>query len=217
MIDFLHAKGLMIRVFLSCLLLLPLVAAQAAEGQLEIGSISGRPAQTKQLPPTQEAPPGGDFTLQSASGPVSLKDFRGKVVLLFFGYASCPDICPTALSNIANMLNALSEEELTKVRGLFISVDPKRDTPEKLADYVAYFHSGLVGVTGGEEEVARVAGLYGAQYYEVELEGSAMGYAVNHSSVTYLVTPAGDLRFIFPHGTPPSMFLEAVRHVLAGR
>jgi len=205
------------RAFLFCLLLLPLFALQAAEGQkTEPDSISGRASQTIQLPPTQEAPPGGDFTLQSAEGPVSLHDFRGKVVLLFFGYASCPDVCPNALSYTVQALDGLSEKELARVQGLFVSVDPKRDTPAELAEYVAYFHPNLMGITGTEEAVAQVAGLYGAQYYEAELEGSPLGYVVNHSSVTYLITQDGALRFIFPHGTPPSVVLEAIQHVLNG-
>jgi protein SCO1/2 len=216
MFDLRQAKRTMKRAFLFCLLL-PLYALQAAEGPTaQVGSISGRSSQTTQIPPPQEAPSGGDFTLQSAAGPVSLQDFRGKVVLLFFGYASCPDVCPNALSYMVQALDGLSEKELARVQGLFVSVDPRRDTPTELADYVAYFHPNLVGVTGTEEEVAQVAALYGAQYYEAELEGSPLGYVVNHSSVTYLITQDGALRFIFPHGTPPSVVLEAVQYVLNG-
>lgn len=168
-------------------------------------------------PAISEAPPGGDFTLQSADGPVSLKDYRGKVVLLYFGYTKCPDVCPTSLSFLTQALNDLTDAELKQVQGIFVSVDPKRDTPEVLKEYVEYFHPRLVGVTGTVEEVAEVAALYGAQYYEVELEGSAFGYSVNHSAVTYLITPGGVLRFIFPHGTPPQVIVEAIRYVLSGK
>ena len=168
------------------------------------------------VPETEEAPPGGDFTLQSKYGPVSLKDFRGKVVFLYFGYTKCPDICPTSLAFITETLTSLSDEELEKVKGIFVSVDPKRDTPEDLAEYVEYFHPNFVSVTGSEKEIAAVSKLYGAQYYEVELEGSAFGYAVNHSAAVYLIQPDGGLRFIFPHATPSSVMLEAVRYLLAG-
>jgi len=168
-------------------------------------------------PAIKEAPPGGDFTLQSVDGPVSLKDFRGQVVLLYFGYTKCPDVCPTSLSFLTQALNELTDDELKQVQGIFVSVDPKRDTPEVLKEYVEYFHPRLVGVTGTAEEVAEVAVLYGAQYYEVELEGSAFGYSVNHSAVTYLITPEGVLRFIFPHGTPPQVIVEAIRYVLSGK
>ena len=168
-------------------------------------------------PAIEEAPPGGDFTLQSADGPVSLKDFRGKVVLLYFGYTKCPDVCPTSLSFMTQALNELTEDELAAVQGIFVSVDPRRDSPAALKEYVEYFHPNIVGVTGTEKEVAEVAALYGAQYYEVELEGSAFGYSVNHSAVTYLITPDGTLRFIFPHGTPPQVIVEAIRYVLSGK
>ena len=84
-----------------------------------------------------------------------------------------------------------------------------------LAQYVAYFHPNLIGVTGTQQEVAEVAQLYGAEYYEVQLEDSAFGYSVNHSAVTYLITGEGNLRFIFPHGKPPSVLIEAIRYLLA--
>lgn len=162
-------------------------------------------------------PPGGDFTLRSASGPVSLRDFRGKAVLLFFGYTHCPDVCPNALAYLAQVLNGLSGEEQRRVQGIFISIDPERDTPEALAEYVAYFHPGLIGVTGTGEEVATVAGLYGAQYCRVEPADPSMGYSISHSAVAYLVSPDGELRFIFPHATPPGVLLEAVQYLLNGK
>ncbi len=162
------------------------------------------------------APTGGDFSLHSSKGPISLKDLRGKVVLLYFGYTKCPDVCPTSLSITTQMLNELSEDELKNVQAVFVSVDPKRDTFENLDQYVSYFHPNLMGVTGSEEEVAVAADLYGAEYYEVDLKDSAFGYSVNHSAVTYLITPEGELRFIFPHATSASVVLEAVRYILSG-
>jgi len=180
------------------------------------GDASPPPAGKDKVLESAEAPPGGGFTLQSSSGPVSLQDFRGKVVLLYFGYTRCPDICPTSLSFIIQALNGLTDAEMERVKPIFISVDPTRDTPEVLAEYVEYFHPAMVGVTGSEKEVAEVAERYGAKYYEVELKGSAFGYSVNHSAATYLVTPDGKLRFIFPHGTPSSVMLEAIRYVLEG-
>ncbi len=178
------------------------------------GSIGQTNTKKVEIPQQQEAPPGGDFALHAASGPVTLQDFRGKVVMLYFGYTTCPDICPTALSFLTQALNGLNSEELKKVQGIFISLDPKRDTPEKLAEYTRFFHPNLIGITGTAEEVATAARLYGVQYYEAELEDSPIGYAVNHSSVTYLITSDGALRFIFPHATPPSVMQKAIRYVL---
>ncbi|MES9895519.1 MAG: SCO family protein [Candidatus Thiodiazotropha endolucinida] len=172
-------------------------------------------AQKDEILSSRSESPGGDFVLYSSQGKVSLKQFRGKVVLLYFGYTKCPDVCPTSLSIIAQALNELSEEELKSVHGVFISVDPKRDDVQVLDEYVRHFHPNLVGVTGSEGEVAEVARRYGAQYEEVALEGSDFGYAVNHSSVTYLITPEGDLRFMLPHQTPVFVILEAIRYLLA--
>lgn len=172
-------------------------------------------AQKDEILSSRSESPGGDFVLYSSQGKVSLKQFRGKVVLLYFGYTKCPDVCPTSLSIIAQALNELSEEELKSVHGVFISVDPKRDDVQVLDEYVRHFHPNLVGVTDSEGEVAEVARRYGAQYEEVALEGSDFGYAVNHSSVTYLITPEGDLRFMLPHQTPVFVILEAIRYLLA--
>lgn len=164
---------------------------------------------------TAEVPTGGDFTLQSINGPLSTKDLRGKVILLYFGYTKCPDVCPTSLSFMTQALNGLTEVELNNVAGIFISVDPKRDDVETLKHYTNFFHKNLIGVTGTAEEVADVAKLFGAKYYEVELPGSAFGYSVNHSSVTYLIDKKGELKLIFPHETPSSVMLEGVRYLLA--
>ncbi|MCG7901264.1 MAG: SCO family protein [Candidatus Thiodiazotropha weberae] len=160
---------------------------------------------------------GGDFTLQSSQGEFSLEQLRGKVVVLFFGYTKCPDVCPSSLALLSQALNELSEEELQQVHGVFISVDPKRDTFQALDDYLSYFHPNLIGVTGSESEVAKVAKLYGAQYVEVKLEASAFAYAVDHSATTYLISPEGELRFLLPHQTPSVMILEAIRYLLAER
>ncbi|WP_456404959.1 SCO family protein [Thiolapillus sp.] len=175
-----------------------------------------QPAATSDVPGITEAPPGGDFTLHSGDRTFSLKDHRGKVVLLYFGYTKCPDVCPTSLSYMAQGFNDLKDEELKQVVGVFVSVDPKRDTQELLDEYVEYFHPNFVGVTGAEKEIAEAAALYGAQYYEVELEGSAFGYAVNHSAATYLIAPNGEMRFIFPHNTSPEVITEAIRYILDG-
>lgn len=163
------------------------------------------------LPPMSGAPKGGDFVLQSKDGPVSTEVFRGKVLLLYFGYTQCPDVCPTSLSLITQSLNELESAELDKIAGMFVSVDPKRDTVTALAEYVGYFHPNFIGVTGDAEDVATAARLYGAQYSFTETGDSAMGYIVNHSATIYLIDQEGILRFAFPHETPPEAMLGAMR------
>lgn len=171
----------------------------------------------EEAPQISAAPVGGEFLLYSSKGPVALSDFRGKVVLLYFGYTKCPDVCPTSLSIMTQALNGLSESELIGVQSIFISVDPQRDTYEALDEYADYFHPNLMGITGTPEQVAEVAARYGARYYQVELEGSSFGYAVNHSSVIYLLSQQGVLHFLFPHATPSSVILEAIRYQLSSQ
>ena len=157
------------------------------------------------------APNGGDFTLQSLKGPISTKDFRGKLVMLYFGYTQCPDVCPTSLSLMTQSLNELTPKELEQVVGIFVSVDPQRDSVASLAEYVGYFHPNFVGTTGSAEAVAEAAKLYGAQYSFSTEGDSALGYTVNHSATIYLIDKQGVLRFTFPHETPPETMLGAMR------
>jgi len=143
---------------------------------------------------------GGDFTLRSSAGDVSLRDFRGKVVVVYFGYMSCPDVCPTALATIAAAINKLNAKERQQVQPIFVSVDPKRDTPELLAEYVRAFYPGMLGVTGARDQVDKVTAQYKAFYALVPQEGSD-GYLVNHTSSSYIIGRDGGLREILNHGT----------------
>lgn len=160
-----------------------------------------------------EAPKGGDFTLRSETGALSLHDLRGKVVLLYFGYTLCPDICPTSLAFTAQGLAQLDAKELEKVKMLFVTVDPERDTLKRLKDYTAFFHPSIVALTGTPEEIARAAGLYGASYARQQVE-SAAGYVVDHSADTYLIAPDGSLYATLPHATPPGKVAEKIRAAL---
>lgn len=154
---------------------------------------------------------GGDFTLQSAAGPVSLKDYRGKLVLVYFGYTYCPDICPTSLAATAEGLKLLTPDELGKVAMIFVSVDPKRDTPARLKEYAEFFHPAIVGVTGTAEAIAEVARRYGVFYAEQKVATAGGGYVVDHSSDTFVVAPDGQLVGKIAHATPPDQVVVAIR------
>ncbi|MBS1132748.1 MAG: electron transport protein SCO1/SenC [Proteobacteria bacterium] len=160
-----------------------------------------------------EAPKGGDFTLQSPAGPVSLADQRGKVVLLYFGYTFCPDICPTSLSAIAQALSALTPAEMAKVKTFFISVDPERDTMDVLKVYAPFFHPSIVGLSGSSEQVAQVARLYGARYMKQKPDENGL-YSVDHSAYIYVVAPDGKLAASLPHGTLPTQIVDMIRSQL---
>ena len=164
--------------------------------------------------PLAAMPEGGDFTLQSADGPVALRDFRGKVVLLYFGYTYCPDICPTSLAATAEALKELTPDELAQVVVILVSVDPKRDTPARLKEYARFFHPTIVGVTGTPEEIAAVAKRYGVFYAEQKVATAGDGYVVDHSADTYIVAADGKLAGKIAHATAPDQVAAIIRKYL---
>ena len=164
--------------------------------------------------PLAAMPEGGDFTLQSADGPVALRDFRGKVVLLYFGYTYCPDICPTSLAATSEGLKELAPDELARVAVILVSVDPKRDTPARLKEYARFFHPAIVGVTGTPEEIAAVAKRYGAFYAEQKVATAGDGYVVDHSADTYIVAADGKLAGKIAHATAPDQVAAIIRKYL---
>lgn len=166
------------------------------------------------LPKAAGGPPGGDFTLLSAAGPVSLADFRGKLVLIYFGYTYCPDVCPTSLAATSEGLKQLTPDERAQVAMIFISVDPKRDTPARLKEYAEFFDPGIVGVTGSPSELSRIAGSYGVFYAEQKVATAGDGYVVDHTSDTYVIDPAGKLTGKIAHATPPDQVVVALRKYL---
>jgi len=148
------------------------------------------------MPEMVEAPIVGSFELiDSESKPVTEADFAGRYMLMYFGYTFCPDVCPTELAKMAAALDILVETEpdkAAKLVPLFISVDPERDTPERLAEYAALFHPRLIALTGSPEQIRAVAAAYKVFYVKVHPEGSATGkqdYLMDHSSQIYLMGP----------------------------
>ena len=157
---------------------------------------------------------GGDFVLQGPDGPVSLRDLRGKVVLMFFGYTSCPDVCPISLARIDACFSEMGEDELDRVRALFITLDPERDTPDKLAKYTGYFHPNIVGLRGDAEGIDAVTAMYGIEYSRSPMPDSALGYAITHPTDILLLDGDGRLVGAVPHNTPPSELLARIRDLL---
>ncbi len=159
---------------------------------------------------------GGDFTLLSDQGPVSLEDFRGKVVAIYFGFTHCPDVCITALSKIAAGLKQLSDAEREQVQTLFISIDPERDDPERVGEYVRYFDPSFIGLSGSLEQVTEVAKSHFVMFEKVPLEDSKMDYTMDHSSSAYIVGKDGVIRSFIHHGETPENIAQVLREALAG-
>ncbi|MCU7932295.1 MAG: SCO family protein [Candidatus Thiodiazotropha sp. (ex Codakia rugifera)] len=190
-------------VLLACLLIWLLVIWQPAD---DIGNEANNERLAAQ-------PQGGDFSLLSHQGVVSLSDFRGKVVLLYFGYTWCPDICPTNLAMMSAAMTEMGSDGLTEVQPIFISVDPDRDTPQRLKEYVEYFHPNLVGVTGSAEDIEAITKRYGAAYRAVR-KASETQYTVDHSADTYIIDRQGKLVKKMPHGSTVEELIAAIRPLL---
>lgn len=143
---------------------------------------------------------GSNFTLTGQHGrPVSLSDYRGKVVALFFGYTHCPDVCPTTLLEYAAAMKALGPEA-ARVQVLFVSLDPERDTPAVLQGYVPHFDARFMGLTGSASQSAAVASQFKVVAQKVATEGG--GYTLDHSAGSYLFDGNGRLRVYEAYGTP---------------
>lgn len=157
---------------------------------------------------------GGPFTLADPSGAArSLADFHGKVVLLYFGYAGCPDICPTDLSRIGAMLNSLGTEE-SAVQALFVTLDPARDTSGVMREYAAAFHPHLIALRGSELETRRIATSYKVFYEKVPQPDG--GYFIDHAAFTFLLDREGRYVAFFPPGTHADRMAVMVREAIAG-
>lgn len=153
----------------------------------------------QKTPLTPPSELGGDFTLNSAAGSVSLSDFKGKAVVLYFGYTQCPDICPLSLAILGQAINRLPASQQQNIQGLFISVDPERDTLQHLQQYSAFFSERITGVTGDKATLDQIVKMYGAFYRFTDLPDSAMKYAVDHSASLYLIDREGNFIESVPH------------------
>ena len=156
---------------------------------------------------------GGDFSLQSADGTVTLKQYQGKIVVLYFGYTACPDVCPTTLGIIGQAFKQLTAEEQAQTQGLLITLDPERDSVERLAEYTPYFHPNILGLTGQLADITRIARQYGVMFFRAKTEEDG-NYLVDHSSRTYVIGKNGQVAYLLPHNTSVSELLEKIRNTL---
>jgi cytochrome oxidase Cu insertion factor (SCO1/SenC/PrrC family) len=161
-----------------------------------------------------QATVGGPFSLVDHTGKrVTDADYRGRFMLVFFGFTFCPDVCPTALQVSAAALDKLGTKA-DRIVPLFVTVDPERDTPEQLKSYVSSFHPRLVGLTGTQPEIDAVARAYRVYFKRVKDERSAAGYTMDHTSIVYLMGPDGRFVSHFTHTTSvDAMAAGLARHL----
>ena len=157
---------------------------------------------------------GGEFELTNQRGErMRLSDLAGRALVMFFGYTFCPDVCPATLARVREVKAALAPEDAARFTGVLVSVDPARDTPQRLGRYVEFFDPGFIGLTGSEDEIEDVARRYGARFMIPEGQPED-GYLVNHSSIAYLIDPAGHVRALYYGDEPIEAVAANVRDVL---
>jgi protein SCO1/2 len=149
-----------------------------------------------------EPTPVGNFTLTGHNGdPIALSDFRGKLVLIYFGYASCPDVCPMTMLQLAKARASLPERFQGDVQVLLVTVDPERDTPELLANYLGHFDKTFLGLTGTQDEIAAAAAPLGIFSEQRTVDGSET-YFMDHTATVAVIDRQGRLRLVWPFGVP---------------
>lgn len=188
-----------------------IVAALAAFGVAGLVAMQWLMPHGGEQPGSGQVSIGGPFTLTDQDGrTVSDKDFAGKLMLVYFGFTNCPDICPTGLQTIAIAMDSLGGDA-ARVQPILISVDPERDTPAVMKDYVQAFHERLIGLTGTPEQIAKVAREYRVYYQKVPLKESSLGYSVDHSGFIYLMDGQGRYLTHFRHDVAPDEMAKRIR------
>ena len=157
---------------------------------------------------------GGNFTLQSSRNHLaSLKDYHGQVVVMFFGYTACPDTCSITMAVLKQVIEKLGKR-MDQVQPLFITVDPKRDTPEQMKNYLSFFHPNFIGLTGTKEEILEVAENYGSAYMKNPTIDSEFSYLMIHTGYVYLIDQSGHVRAIYPKNTEVKQIVHDIYGLL---
>ena len=157
---------------------------------------------------------GGNFTLQSSRNHLaSLKDYHGQVVVMFFGYTACPDTCSITMAVLKQVIEKLGKR-MDQVQPLFITVDPKRDTPEQMKTYLSFFHPNFIGLTGTKEEILEVAENYGSAYMKNPTIDSEFSYLMIHTGYVYLIDQSGHVRAIYPKNTEVKQIVHDIYGLL---
>ena len=157
---------------------------------------------------------GGRFQLSSLNGSIDLEEYKGKVVVLYFGFLNCAEVCPLSMGVMSAALKKLPIDIYPQVQGFFISVDPKRDDLQSLNDFAQYFDPRILGLTGTKEEIDTLTRQYGVYFDLVDMESSELAYTVDHSSRFYIVSPSGQLVDVMSHSTTPIELAARIKRAI---
>ena len=176
--------------------------------------IFGKPEAFRGTSYVEPYPKAAEISLTRDDGTsFQLSQMRGKIVLLFFGYTSCPDVCPTTLAELNQALTQLGEESASHVQVLFVTVDPERDTPERVQEYVNHFNVNFIGLSGSVEDLSKIWNDYGV-FREIVEGASAAGYLVNHTARVTLIDANGNLRVSFGFEMPVTDIVHDLKLIL---
>lgn len=160
--------------------------------------------------PLSNEPEGGNFKLQSSTGEVTLDSFKGKVLMLYFGYASCPDICSTALSKMSLALQQLNRDDYPQVQSMFVSLDPERDSVERLKTFTQYFNPHFIGATTNDQQALKdMIQRYGVNYAKINGKNKK-DHLINHSSIIYILNKEGEIKSMWPHTISDSVIVNSI-------
>jgi protein SCO1/2 len=189
--------------------------AVLALAAVTLGAVRWLTLAPEQAQPPADVPIGGPFTLVDQNGrEVRDEEFRGRLMLVYFGYTYCPDMCPLGLSTIASALDALPAEDRDQVVPVFITVDPERDTVAVMKDYVGQFSPQLVGLTGSQAQIDAAVRAYRVYARRSSTEGADGRYLVDHSTFTYLINRDGKYLAHFGHATPPEEMAQRIEETI---
>lgn len=164
-----------------------------------------------EISPAAIAPP-LDLTDQHGN-PFTLSQAKGKVMLVYFGYTICPDLCPTTLNDFAIVKDEIGESA-DQVDFMLVTFDPERDTQERMQEYLGFFDPDFVGLRGDDAQTQQFLQDYGVTIKRVEYPNSSTGYLIDHTALVYVIDNQGRLRLTYPYGTDPLMMAEDVRHLV---
>lgn len=194
-------------------LVIAIGAYYAQKASHTITAASQEQAKETQVRSVGEAAIGGEFALEDQNGNTfTQENLKGHYSLVFFGFANCPDMCPTALTHITQAMELLPEEIANRITPVFITIDPKRDTPEALKAYAANFHPRLVALSGTREQTTQAASAF--KVYHQVADPSVEDYMVNHSGFIYVMDEEGKYVRHFPHTATPEAMAEDLRSIV---